>query len=126
MPILDDIIAQKKREVALLPAITPASHDGPSFIDSLLSTHPSLIAEIKPKSPSEGQLLRREDVPTLVQVYDRHAQAISVLCDERFFGGGFDLLAEVRGLTEKPLLAKQFIVSVTQIDHALNAGADAV
>lgn len=126
MNLLDTIIVTKKQEIASLPDVTPEHSSGPSFIDALLKKNPVLIAEIKPKSPSGGELLRREDVPKLIKLYGEHAQAISVLCDSQYFGGGFDLLAEVRSLTDKPLLAKEFIISIRQIDHAVKNGASAI
>lgn len=126
MSFLDAIIARKKQEVALLPAIESPRKKVPSLVQAILSTYPSLIGEIKPKSPSQGNLLDRKHVPDIVKIYDRHVQVISVLCDENFFGGGFDLLAEVHALTDKPLLAKEFIVDDRQIDHALAYGASAI
>ena len=126
MSILDEIVAHKNQEVASLPSIETQKRMGYSFVQAILSAHPSLIAEIKPKSPSQGELLDRSRVPEIVDIYNKHAQAISVLCDEKFFGGGFDLLAEVRSLTEKPLLAKDFMISEKQIDYAVQNGADAV
>lgn len=124
--MLDTIIARKKQEVASLPVITSVRREQSSFIDAILRKCPALIAEVKLRSPSKGHLLSREDIPKLLEVYDRHAQAISVLCDETFFGGGFDLLAEVRSLTDKPLLAKEFVLHRKQIDHALHNGANAI
>ncbi|MDO8649026.1 MAG: indole-3-glycerol phosphate synthase TrpC [Candidatus Peregrinibacteria bacterium] len=124
--ILDTIVATKKQEIASLPNMMPKRASGPSFIDAILQRHPALIAEIKPKSPSGGLLLNREGIPNMVKLYNQHAQAISVLCDEQYFGGGFDLLNEVRMMTEKPLLAKDVIISTRQIDHAVNNGANAI
>lgn len=126
MTILDQIVVHKKQEVASLPSITIPNRVKRSFVQAMLSTHPSLIAEVKPRSPSQVELLARHRVPEIVNIYNKHAQAISVLCDNKYFGGGFDLLAEVRTLTDKPLLAKEFIVSERQIDHAYASGADAV
>lgn len=126
MSLLDAIVARKKQEVASLPVITPVRREQSSFIDAILRRHPALIAEVKPRSPSKEHLLSRENVPKFLKVYDRYAQAISVLCDETFFGGGFDLLAEVHSRTDKPLLAKEFILSRKQIDHALHNGANAI
>ena len=124
--ILDTIVATKKQEVTSLPSITPKQSSGSSFIEAILQKQPALIAEIKPKSPSGGLLLQREDIPKFVKLFSLHAQAISVLCDRQYFGGGFDLLAEVRSLTQKPLLAKEFIISTRQIDYAVQNGANAV
>ena len=124
--ILQTIVETKKQEIASLPNIMPKPASGASFIDAILQKYPALIAEIKPKSPSEGHLLSRQDVPKLVELYNKYAQAISVLCDQQYFGGGFDLLKQVRSITEKPLLAKEFIISTRQIDHAVNNGANAI
>ncbi len=126
MSILDAIVAAKQQEVRSLPDIMPAHREKSSFVDAILAIHPSLIAEIKPKSPSSGHLLAIQDVPKLVELFDARAQAISVLCDEHFFGGSYDLLRHVRSLTNKPLLAKEFIIDSRQIDHAADAGADAI
>ncbi|MBI3618769.1 indole-3-glycerol-phosphate synthase [Candidatus Peregrinibacteria bacterium] len=97
-----------------------------SFIDAVLARRPSLIAEVKPRSPSAGELLRREEIPALVDTYNRHAQAISVLCDAPRFGGGYDLLADVRSMTDLPLLAKDFMRTDAQIEQANQAGANAI
>jgi len=86
----------------------------------------ALIAEVKPVSPAKGPLLARADVPAYVRAVAPHAAALSVLVDARHFGGGYDMLAEIRALTDKPLLAKGFFVSSRQLDDALAAGADAV
>ncbi|HRH92952.1 MAG TPA: indole-3-glycerol phosphate synthase TrpC [Candidatus Peribacteria bacterium] len=125
MTILDDILRHKRDEVAALPdcAPQPSTRD---FVAGLRTASPCLIAEVKPKSPSAGPLLDRANVPALMESYNRHAQAVSVLCDERFFGGGFDLLRQVRALTDLPILAKEFIVDAKQIRVARDAGADAV
>lgn len=126
MNTLDAIIDAKKREIDALPVISSGRAEGPSFIDAILSRRPGLIAEIKPRSPSSGHLLDRKNVSAYIKLYERHAQAISVLCDKPFFGGGFDLLSEVRTMTKMPLLAKEFILSAKQIDHAIVHGANAV
>jgi indole-3-glycerol phosphate synthase len=154
MSILDSIIAAKKREIENLPSIkveeylgnTPFTphlscgignhHRVPQhertnpkvagFINALIDGGPCLIAEIKPRSPSEGELMKHGDLTNVVRMYEDYAQAISVLCDAQFFGGGFDLLYKVRSLTYKPLLAKDFFLSTKQIDHAITSGANAI
>ncbi|NOS67239.1 MAG: hypothetical protein HOO67_02645 [Candidatus Peribacteraceae bacterium] len=126
MSLLRSIIDSKKREIASLPAVTPVRRTRASFIDAILKNRPGLIAEVKPQSPSEGNLIARDDIPALVELYDRRAQAISVLCDQEYFGGGFDLLSEVSKQTDLPMLAKEFILDARQIDHAAVNGASAV
>ena len=125
MTILDDILRHKRDEIAALPDCAPQPTRR-NFVAGLRTVSPCLIAEVKPKSPSAGPLLDRANIPTLMQSYNRHAQAVSVLCDERFFGGGFHLLRQVRALTDLPILAKEFIVDAKQIRVARDAGADAV
>lgn len=126
MPILDDIIARKKQEIASLPAIKAERTRRAPFIDSLLKKRTALIAEVKLRSPSDGDLLERSRVPDLLRKYERHAQAVSVLCDSVYFGGGYNLLKDISSLTTLPLLAKEFILDAVQIDHAAAHGASAV
>ncbi|MEI8229549.1 MAG: indole-3-glycerol phosphate synthase TrpC [Candidatus Peregrinibacteria bacterium] len=126
MTLLDAIVAHKREEIALLPEVMATRRDHPSLVSAVMNQRPSLIAEIKPISPSGGRLLELKDVPSQVALFNRHAQAISILCDHQFFGGGFDLLAEVRSLTSLPLLAKEFILSERQIHLAALHGADAI
>ncbi|MBP9850602.1 MAG: indole-3-glycerol-phosphate synthase [Candidatus Peribacteraceae bacterium] len=126
MSLLSDIIARKVREVASLPSYSVERADRRSFVGAVMSRHPSLIAEIKPVSPLGGRLLRKRDIPAVIETYNRHAQAMSVLSDTATFGGGFDLLSFVRGRTDLPLLAKDFILGERQIDAAAYHGADAV
>lgn len=133
MNTLCDIIRRKRDEVLVMhqdeglgdvcSAAEPTDRD---FLTALRSCAPSLIAEVKPRSPSMGKIIPRDKVPSVVEVYSEHAQAISVLCDGADFGGGFDLLQEVRSQTDLPILAKEFIVDAMQIRLARAAGADAV
>jgi indole-3-glycerol phosphate synthase len=85
-----------------------------------------LIAEFKPRSPSRGPIRPGAKPEDIIPIYDRYADAISVLCDGPHFGGGYPLLAAARALTDRPILAKDFVVDVYQIAEARRAGADAV
>lgn len=126
MNILSEILARKKREIASLSFNHMVNSPKQSFISAVISKHPSLIAEVKPVSPIRGRLINTTDIPAMIELYQRHAQAISVLCDTATFGGGFDLLASIRVQTDLPLLAKDFILDNRQIDAAAAYGADAV
>ncbi len=142
--LLQKIIEAKKREVSSLPE-SFAAHFGErrDFIAALIrpdgfdpfdrlragtltTSRRSIIAEIKPKSPSEGTIFPRSSVPSIGKAYNENADAISVLCDTEFFGGGYDLLQEVRSLTNRPILAKEFMIDAKQIRSAASHGADAV
>lgn len=126
MSILSDIIARKTAEIESCASGTVTSSQKRPFVSSFKRKHPSLIAEIKPISPIQGRLMNSENISAMVDIYQYHAQAISVLCDKATFGGGFDLLALVRAQTDLPLLAKDFIIDHRQIDAAAAHGADAV
>lgn len=107
-------------------SLPPRAKARSSFLEALRASKPAFIAELKPKSPSEGMLISMDRIPELVKAYDCSATAISVLCDETYFGGGYDLLSLVASLTDKPLLAKEFIIDEKQIAMAASRGASAV
>src|SRR5690606_15256778 len=59
--------------------------------------------------------------------YERAGAAmVSVLCDARFFDGGYPHLTEARGAVALPLLCKEFVIDEVQLDAARAFGADAV
>ena len=93
----------------------------------LATKKPALIAELKRKSPSRGMLRERFDPVSLAQqLQDAGASALSVLTDERYFGGHLDFLRDAHDFTEVPLLRKDFILEAYQIYEAAHAQADAV
>jgi indole-3-glycerol phosphate synthase len=86
-----------------------------------------LIAEIKRRSPSAGPLNVKLAVGERARAYERAgATMVSVLCDESFFDGSFDHLAEARRACSLPLLCKEFVIDEVQLDAARSYGADAV
>jgi indole-3-glycerol phosphate synthase len=140
MNILDEIVAQKKREVALLPPrkVTAddlkealAWHKGPrNFFAALQSPRRgsmALIAEVKKASPSAGIICPDFDPVRIAQDYEAAgATCLSVLTDEKFFQGSLDDLRRVRDAVELPLLRKDFIIDEQQILQAAQNGADAI
>ena len=87
----------------------------------------SLIAELKRKSPSRGMLRERFDPVSLAQTLEgAGAAALSVLTDERYFGGHLEFLRDVKQFTELPVLRKDFIVDPYQMYEAALYQADAV
>ena len=132
MNILDRIIETKRGEVARMPAIVdaaegmavelPPRRPRPGFAAAIGHSRPAFVAEVKPRSPSAGFLLSAERLPGVVEAYDRLAAAISVLCDQTYFGGGYDLLAKVAAMTGRPLLAKEFIIDERQVALAASHG----
>ena len=139
MSILETIVAHKLIEVAARKAALPLAQllaqlaEAPrprDFLAALLSPVrpvPRVIAEIKRRSPSKGELRPGLDPVELAHTYEQNgASAISVLTDGHFFGGSLDDLRRVRAATTLPLLRKDFVIEPYQIYEARVAGADAI
>ena len=121
MTVLDDIIAGVKSRLALREAEVPLeevkrrANAQPQAKDvvSALRDVPgavSIIAEIKRKSPSKGELSEIPDPAALAQIYEAGgASMISVLTEELRFGGSLEDFAMVRRAVDIPLLRKDFI-----------------
>ena len=140
MNILDEIVEQKKREVALLPERRIAAGD---LRDALLERGEkrdffgalrkpragdiALIAEVKKASPSKGVICEDFDPVRIAKEYEAAgASCLSVLTDEKFFQGSLDYLRQIREAVKLPLLRKDFIIDERQILEAIEWGADAI
>jgi indole-3-glycerol phosphate synthase len=87
----------------------------------------AVIAEVKRRSPSKGDLAAGLDPATLARAYERGgATCLSVLTDRDFFGGSADDLRAARAATGLPVLRKDFTVSPADVCDARIMGADAV
>lgn len=144
--ILDEILAHKRVEVAerihrrpiadlqaALAARARASGDaradiqpGP-FARALREPGVRVIAEIKRKSPSGGELRPGASAAELATLYAANgAAALSVLTDTRFFGGSDADLVSARDSSRLPVLRKDFVVDAYQVYEAATLGADAI
>lgn len=86
-----------------------------------------VIAEVKRKSPSKGALAEIPDPQLLARMYaDGGAAVISVLTEERRFGGSLADLDAVRASVSVPLLRKDFTVDAYQVLEARAHGADLI
>jgi indole-3-glycerol phosphate synthase len=93
----------------------------------LRTTGSSVIAEVKRRSPSKGDLAEIADPAAHARHYAAGgAAAISVLTERRRFGGSLDDLRAVRAAVEVPLLRKDFVVDPYQVLESRVAGADLV
>lgn len=126
---LDD--ASRRREVRSLAQVeADALTVAPAF-DALTALqrgdHVKVIAEVKRASPSRGSLASIPDAALLARQYALGgASAISVLTEERRFGGSLADLYAVRAAVAIPVLRKDFIADPYQVFEARAAGADLV
>jgi indole-3-glycerol phosphate synthase len=111
------------REAALVP--TP-----PSLLDALIRPEGCelrVIAEVKRRSPSAGELHPDLDVASLAAAYEHGgAAAVSVLTDGPHFGGSTDDVATVCATTPLPVLRKDFTVCANDVADAKRMGASGV
>jgi indole-3-glycerol phosphate synthase len=140
MSILDEIVAQKRRELSQLSnaTVTEATlreavqRFGPrrNFLQALRSPRrpgPALIAEVKKASPSAGVICPDFDHVAIAKSYQQAgASCLSVLTDEKFFQGSLRYLSEIRAAVDLPLLRKDFMIDPRQVVQAIEHGADAI
>jgi indole-3-glycerol phosphate synthase len=133
--ILDEILANTRRQVAerkqaqtaFSPGFSPSPPPARGFAAALRGPGLSIIAEIKRRSPSGGEL-RPDLSPTdLARTYAAAgAAALSVLSDAHYFGGSLQDLVDARAACDLPVLQKDFVVDEYQLHEARGFGADAV
>ncbi len=138
MTILDEINANKRREVA--EAKEKISIDdlkkSPFFNRKTNSLKNALkrpgasgiIAEFKTKSPSKGLINETAEVTEVTSGYvQAGASGLSVLTDSKYFGGSFDNLAKARFTNpQTPILRKDFMLDPYQVYEAKAHGADLI
>lgn len=137
--VLDRIVAAKAARLQAAKAKTPYDvlmerasaiprRAQTSLAEALKPTsRVNIIAEIKQRSPSKGIICEDFDPARIAESYvSGGAAALSILCEEDFFGGSLEHLKEVRRLVAAPLLRKDFIFDPYQLYESRVAGADAV
>jgi len=101
--------------------------EGRPFAEALSRPWTSVIAEHKRRSPSAGDIRPDSSCADIVRAYERGgAAAISILTEERHFGGSLDDLRDARDVTDLPILRKDFTIDAYQLYEAKAYGADAV
>ena len=141
MDILSEITDYKRIEVELQKqAVSPEQlreqvrdlmENSPaprrSMKRALASSPAGIIAEFKRRSPSKGWIYETAKADEIPAAYEAAgASAISILTDEKFFGGSLRDIRTARLLVDIPILRKDFIIDEYQLLQARIAGADAV
>ncbi|WP_302287323.1 indole-3-glycerol phosphate synthase TrpC [Bacteroides clarus] len=141
MDILSEITDHKRIEVELQKqAVSPEQlreqvrdlmENSPaprrSMKRALASSPAGIIAEFKRRSPSKGWIYETAKADEIPAAYEAAgASAISILTDEKFFGGSLRDIRTARPLVDIPILRKDFIIDEYQLLQAHIAGADAV
>ena len=136
MSILDEILAGVRADLVARQEAVPldelkaaAARRDPALdpIPAYRSDGVSVIAEVKRSSPSRGSLAAIADPAALARDYAAGGAAtISVLTEQRRFGGTLDDLRAVRSAVDIPVLRKDFVVTSYQLWEARAAGADLV
>ena len=124
--VREDLAARRLPMGQLQEALetAPAVRDCLPF---LISSEMSVIAEVKRSSPSKGTLASIGDPAGLAATYEEAgAQVVSVLTEQRRFGGSLADLDAVRKAIDLPILRKDFMVDEYQFYEARAHGADVV
>ena len=128
MNILEKILNVKRQEIQQIKDLDFGEMVGQSrsLKDALSKPGISVIAEIKMKSPSEGEIFPNADPAQIAKGYESAgAAAISVLTDQSFFGGSLDILQSVRNAVSIPVIRKDFIIDQKQISETIHYNGDA-
>jgi len=135
MTILREIIQHKELEVAeaikCVPMDTLKLNSRPfpmrNFFQAVDQPGLQIIAEIKRRSPSSGDIQPEADPVQIAREYEEAgAAAISILTDEKYFNGNVEHLKRVKEAISIPVLRKDFIISEYQVLESYLAGADAI
>jgi indole-3-glycerol phosphate synthase len=137
MSILNEIVAHKKQVVEERKALYPEKlleksifyEARPISLKKYIQRKDKsgIIAEFKRKSPSKGWINQYADIEnTSLRYMMAGASALSVLTDEKYFGGSNKDLETARQFNYCPILRKDFIIDPYQIIEAKSIGADAV
>ena len=135
MNILEKIIEHKHAEIQERSRITPLERIQKSqrlysvrnFNNTLKNEGIQIIAEIKRRSPSDGDINMHADPCKIAEAYAKNGAAcISVLTDQHYFGGQLEFIQQVKATIKLPVLRKDFIISEYQVWESFHAGADAI
>ena len=97
------------------------------FIGAIKNEGIQIIAEIKRRSPADGDINIQADPCKIAKIYANNGAAcISVLTDQHYFGGQLEFIQQVKAAVDLPVLRKDFIISEYQVWETFQGGADAM
>lgn len=121
------LVALRGRDPEQLVQAARAAPPARDFLAALLGPGVAIIAEMKRRSPSGGQLRPDLDPSVMAAAFSKAgAAAISVLTEADSFGGCLEDLVAVRESVGLPVLRKDFVVDPLQVTESRAAGADSV
>ena len=132
--VLGAIVAEARDRVAALHHVRKSLEararevpEGPPLMDALMRPEVAVIAEVKRRSPSGGDIAASLSAPAQAAAYHRGgAAAISILTEPRHFAGSVADLEAARAAVPIPLLKKDFHVDILQVIEARSLGASAL
>jgi len=125
--ILEKIASEKSKTITVRDRSKKVISLSQAINNKNKKGHLALISEIKPKSPSQGELRKIQDAVSIATIMQNNgATAISVLTEENYFGGHIETLIDLSEKIKLPLLRKDFITSEAEIEESYNCNADAV
>jgi indole-3-glycerol phosphate synthase len=136
--VLDEILATKRDEVTMLhrpqvrDLLRSRALEAPPTRGFTAALRPEegtlgVVAEIKRRSPSKGDLAPELDPALTAKAYAAGgASCLSVLTDQPWFGGTVDDLLAARAACELPVLRKDFTIDEVQVYETRAIGADAI
>lgn len=135
--ILDEIVVSKKsrlvenkKQIDLNTMIRLAeetpTRSKDSFFQALKKPGISIIGEFKKASPSLGKIDSKIDLIQRIDEYNDSVDCISCLTEEDYFLGNTDYFKQIRGISNLPMIRKDFMIDEYQFYEAKAIGSDAV
>ena len=135
--ILQEIIENKKEEIARRKEVFSIDllesnceefdRKSLSMSNSIRESQSGIISEFKRRSPSKGWINEKADLLQITKDYQLNgASALSILTDNKYFGGKLEDIKAVRDSINIPILRKEFMIDEYQLFQAKLIGADAV
>lgn len=134
MNFIDQVVAEKQREIAVAKAAHPAAYliakahrKQARDFQAAVSRPGAVIAELKARTPTISSFRHSDSLAQLAGIYARNgAAAISIVADPARFGTSLADVTAVHETVTLPILAKDFVIDAYQVIAARAAGADAI